>query len=198
MMMSEFVERTGFQLTHNEYAKIEADYYKFNGDKDAFCRSFVERNMAQDFYDARARYIAGLESQLMEEDKAHKAELDDIRAKMEQIQKELDHELEWKHCEGTGTNMNQERYEELKEAGRTMTAQEAVAFIEDECGFKADKIKILHEVSTYEINKYRRIRKAESYVRPPVYNSTDWNYVRFDCGSFMYELVNGELRFYCM
>lgn len=27
--------------------------------------------------------------------------------------------------------------------------------------------------------------------------ATDWNYVRFDCACFMYELVNGELRFYC-
>lgn len=198
MMLSEFVERTGFRPTHDEYARIEADYYEFNGDKDAYCRSFVKQNRAQDFYDARASYIEELESQLLEADKAHKAELDGIRTKMEKLQKELDKELDWKHCEGTGTNINQELYEELQEAGKIMSDQEAVAFIADECGFQADKIKILHEVSSYEVNKYRRIRKAEAYVRPPVYESADWNYIRFDCGCFMYELVNGEISLYCM
>lgn len=28
------------------------------------------------------------------------------------------------------------------------------------------------------------------------YNATDWNYIRFDCGSMEYELDNGNLRFY--
>ena len=77
------------------------------------------------------------------------------------------------------------------------TDEEAKAFIADECGFDPEKIRILHEVNTYEVNKHRRLRKSGTFDRAPVYEATDWNYVRFDCACFMYELVNGELRFYC-
>ena len=86
---------------------------------------------------------------------------------------------------------------ELAKYGKAMTDEEAKAFIADECGFDPEKIRILHEVNTYEVNKHRRIRKAGTFDRAPVYEATDWNYVRFDCACFMYELVNGELRFYC-
>ena len=39
MMMSEFIDRTGFEPTAKEYAKIEEAYYDFDGDKDAFCKA---------------------------------------------------------------------------------------------------------------------------------------------------------------
>lgn len=109
---------------------------------------------------------------------------------------ELDKELEWKPSDSTGTNMEQKSYEELAKYGKVMTDDEAKAFIADECGFAPEKIHILHEVNTYEVNKHRRLRKSATFDRAPVYESTDWNYVRFDCAYFMYELVNGELRFY--
>ena len=44
MMMSEFIDRTGFEPTAKEYAKIEETYYDFDGDKDAFCKAFVKPN----------------------------------------------------------------------------------------------------------------------------------------------------------
>lgn len=34
MLISEFIERTGFQPTFNEYQQIEDAYYNFDGDKD--------------------------------------------------------------------------------------------------------------------------------------------------------------------
>jgi len=37
MLKSEFIERTGFEPTAEEYAEIEERYYNFDGDKDAFC-----------------------------------------------------------------------------------------------------------------------------------------------------------------
>ena len=63
--------------------------------------------------------------------------------------------------------------------------------------FTVDKIEILHTASAYAVNKHRQLRKSAEYDRAPVYESTDWNYIRFDCAGFMYELVNGELKFYC-
>lgn len=197
MMMSEFVERTGFQPTADEYEQIESAYYNFDGDKDAFCKAFVEQGGELKIYKARADEIARLRSQMLEVEKQFKKDIADRDRRIDQLTAELDKELEWKPSTGTGTNMEQSRYEDLASSGRVMTDEEAKAFIADECGFAPEKIRILHEASTYEVNKHRRLRKSASFNRAPVYEATDWNYVRFDCACFMYELVNGELRFYC-
>ena len=197
MIMSEFIDRTGFEPTAGEYAKIEEAYYEFDGDKDAFCKAFVKDGGEQKICKARADEIARLRSQMLETEKQFKNDVADRDRLIDQLTAELDRELEWKHSTGTGTNMEQRRYEELASAGRTMTDEEAKAFIADECGFAPERIHILHEVSTYEVNKHHRLRKSGTFDRAPVYEATDWNYVRFDCACFMYELVNGELRFYC-
>lgn len=42
MLKEEFIERTNYIPTTEEYAKIEENYYNFNGDKDAFCADFVK------------------------------------------------------------------------------------------------------------------------------------------------------------
>lgn len=40
MMIEEFATRTGFKPTFEEYAKIERQYYDFDGDKDEFCANW--------------------------------------------------------------------------------------------------------------------------------------------------------------
>ena len=40
MMMSEFIERTGYEPNYEEYRYIEESYYKFNGNKDEFCKQW--------------------------------------------------------------------------------------------------------------------------------------------------------------
>ena len=197
MMISEFIDRTGFEPTAKEYAEIEAAYYDFDGDKDAFCKAFVEDGGARKLCKARAAEIDRLNSLLMESERQYKKDMADREKRIDELTAELDRELEWKPSDGTGTNMEQKRYKELAKCGQAMSDEEAVAFIADECGFAPEKIRILHEVNTYEVNKHRCLRKSGTFDRAPVYDSTDWNYVRFDCACFMYELVNGELRFYC-
>lgn len=44
MLLSEFIERTGYQPTADEYAAIETEYNNFNGDKDKFCRAWKRVN----------------------------------------------------------------------------------------------------------------------------------------------------------
>lgn len=197
MMMSEFIDRTGFEPTYEEYRKIEEAYYEFNGDKDAFCKAFIENGGEKKVYAERAAEIERLRGRLVEMDKLFNEHSNKQEQKIASLQKALDKELEWKPSAGTGTWMSEDRYQQLKSCGNVMNEQEAIEFIADECGFAAGKIRIVRSVATYEVNKYRQLRKAESYDREPVYESTDWNYVRFDCASFMYEYVNGELRFYC-
>ena len=196
MMMSEFIERTGFQPTADEYRKIEEAYYDFDGNKDAFCKAFVVEGGEKKIYQARAARIAELESEAVEMEKAHKATIADLQRQIGKLQEALDRELEWKPCDA-GTAMDQARYEKLAFAGKTMSEQEAVELIALECGFTPEKIRIVSQVSTYEVNKHHQMRKSNTYTRQPLYCATDWNYVRFDCAGFMYELVNGELHFYC-
>ena len=137
-----------------------------------------------------------MRSEAMDREKEHQAAIASLQRKIEELQKSLDRELEWKPCEA-GTTMDQGRYEHLASAGKVMSEQEAIALVAEECGFSPEKIRIVPQVSTYEANKYHQMRKSNTYTRQPVYCSTDWNYVRFDCANFMYELVNGELQFYC-
>ena len=197
MMMSEFIDRTGFEPTASEYEKIEKAYYDFDGDKDAFCKAFVKDSGEKKICKARAAEIQRLKSQMIELEKQFKKDVADREKRIDELTADLDRELEWKPSTGTGTNMSQSDYDHLARSGRKMTDEKAKAFIADECGFDPEKIRIQHEVNTYEVNKYRRLRKSGTFDRAPVYEATDWNYVRFDCACFMYELVNGELRFYC-
>ena len=60
MMMSEFIDRTGFEPTAKEYAKIEDAYYNFDGDKDAFCKAFVKDGGARKLCKAMSRLMFAL------------------------------------------------------------------------------------------------------------------------------------------
>ena len=197
MMISEFIERTGFEPTASEYVKIEESYYDFNGNKDEFCKAFVKNGGEKELCKARAAEIVKLKSQLIEMEKQHKTEMEAREKQIAELNADLDRELEWKPCDGSGTNMTQERYEHLANCGQVMSDEEAKKFIADECGFDPEKIHILHEVNTYEVNKHRRLRVAGTFDRAPMYESTDWNYIRFDCACLMYEFINGQLCFYC-
>lgn len=60
MMISEFIERTGFEPTASEYVKIEESYYDFNGNKDEFCKAFVKNGGEKELCKARAAEIVKL------------------------------------------------------------------------------------------------------------------------------------------
>ena len=81
-----------------------------------------------------------------------------------------------------------------------MTDDEAKALIASEFGFAVEKVVIIHVVHAYEVNKHCQLRKSAEYTRRPMYDVSDYNYVRFDvdCGhmTWMYEMVNGELKTY--
>ncbi len=69
MMISEFIERTGFQPTAEEYAKIEEAYYDFDGDKNDFCKAFVKNGGELKIYKSRADEIARLRGLMLETEK---------------------------------------------------------------------------------------------------------------------------------
>lgn len=155
MMMSEFIDRTGFTPTYEEYQKIEEAYYSFEGNKDAFCKTFVEGNGEKEICSLRAKKIDQLKAQLVESDRTIKEMTERYEQKLRLLQAQLDAELEWKPCTDCGTNMEQARYEELMNSStsREMSMEEAKQLIYEECGFAPERVCIVPSVSTYHRSK---------------------------------------------
>ncbi len=195
MLKEEFIARTGFTPTDAEYAAIEEDYYEFDGDKDAYCKAFDVEAFKED---QEVREIA----EMRRENERMKSEIEALRTQVERMEKEnvelkfaLEKEQKWELSEGAGTNMDQDAYEALARSDREMTDEEAREWIHDELGYDTALIEILHEASTMEVSRHNRLRKGETFTRRSVYESSDWNYVRFDvkskCGTWSWEIVNG-------
>lgn len=195
MMMEEFETRTGFEPTPEEYEHIEDMYYTFDGDKEAFCKKFVEDGEVTKFVNMRARLIRLLKDEIQKKETEFAKVLKEKDSVIAELQKNLDKELEWKPCDtGTGTSFPEEKYQELLNSGaKVLSDEEAKEKIHAEFGFDPAMINIVHEVHTYEINKYHRIREKDRFERKPLYGASDWNYIRFDCAGWCYEMINGGL-----
>ena len=199
MMLSEFVERTGFEPMPAEYAKIEEAYCGFNGDKDAFCAAFVSGDGEKKIYQARAAEIDRLNGRILEMDKAAKKDGEEYERRLAFFQAELDKEQEWKPYEDTH-NVTQEQYADLAEsvpggAARYMTDAEALDWVCSEFGFDRSKVTILHEIDEYEVNRHHQLRRTGKKIdRRPIYCATDYHYIRFNVGRNWWECWNGQLR----
>lgn len=122
-------------------------------------------------------------------------ELDKAKRENDILRQQLDTELEWKDY-GTEGNVRQDDYEHLVKQSDTrfLTDEEAKDILYDWYGFAKEKLVIQKAVPVYQIDRHRRLRKTGEAERRPVYNATDWNYIRFDCGPVSYELYNDSLK----
>ena len=183
MLQEEFEAMTGFKTTPDEYKEIEQQYYEFDGDKVQFCEAWKESEMGE-VAAARQKRIEMLEEMVDGLIKAN----DELREKVTTLEK-------WQPCD-CGTHMDQEKYMELWKIGKRMEPDEVTKTIAGFYGFDKSKIKVIEDVEIFEKNSMGMIRVADRYKRPPVYDATDWNYVRFDCAGQQWEMVNGELMGY--
>ena len=98
-------------------------------------------------------------------------------------------------------NVSQKNYDDLLYCGATreLTDKEAIDLVCEEFGFDREKVSIVRSIGVYEIERNsRRLRKIGETDRKPIYNATDWNYVRFNCANWYYEMYNGELhKYFC-
>lgn len=203
MMREEFEQRTGIFVTGTLYEAIERRYIDMDVDKDSFCKQYKsnKNGLAESIQREADMEVWKREDAENAKYKALEKELETIKEscekKVAELQKKLDKELEWKPCSG-GTTYEQDRYEKLASCGDTkeLTDSEAKSLIYQEFGFAPEKIRIIAEVNTYEANKYHQMRIVDRYARKALYNATDWNYIRFDCAGWQYEMVNGSLRNY--
>lgn len=195
MMMQEFTERTGFEPMFDEYKEIEEAYYSFNGNKDEFCADWMKNGGPEKIAEARVKKIEQLNSRILELDRQLRQTTEQYEKRIDRLNIDLEREQEWKLYEDKD-NYQQDRYDELRSAGRVMTDEEAKDLLYDWYGFAKEKITIHHSIPKYEVNRHRQLRKIGETERLPLYEATDWNYIRFDCGCLCYELVNDQLRPY--
>lgn len=194
MEKTEFIKRTGFNPMEEEYREIEQLYYDFDGDKDAFCKHFVTSGGIQTLLNRRADTILGLREELRKAAESRMKHEKNLEAEIERLKEKLDEELEWRPCSG-GTNMPQMRYEELLHTSgvELLSEGEAKQLIYEEFGFAPEKVIIIPTVSTYEADRHGHMREAMTYERVPLYCASDWNYIRFDCARWRYEMINSGL-----
>lgn len=190
MMREEFEIRTGIHPTAQLYNMIEQHYYKFDGDKDAFCEAY--KNDA-DGLASKIQIEADLAANRREQEL--KDNIDQKLIQIKRLQEQLEREQEWRPYED-GDNVRQADYDRLRASGREWDEDEAKAWISDDFGFDPERIEILRSVPVYEINRHRQLRRTGEAERLPLYEASDWNYVRFNCGLMSYELSNGQLRLF--
>ena len=195
MMKQEFEQLTGFYTTAEHYDAIEEAYYNFGGSKQEFCKAYKEN---KDGIAEKIAHKVTIDRLLkdQESEKRFESYSRDMISAVEKLKKQLEREQEWQPHEYR-ENAKQADYERLAEAGaRELSDSEAVEMLADWWGFQPDKIKIIKTVAKIEKNRHNACRKCGEYERKPLYESTDWNYIRFDCGMMTYEMINGELSFF--
>lgn len=92
MMMSEFVERTGYQPNNEEYEQIEESYYTFPGNKDEFCAQWKK-----DYRDGHwereltlRRRMAVMQAEYLEKIEVQEESLKFYQQELEQAQDKLE------------------------------------------------------------------------------------------------------------
>lgn len=200
MLRSEFETLTGIYPSEMLYSVIEEFYNDSKLDKHEFCEKykFNADGLAERIQEEANELEAEKAQQAYFEVRELKADLDKMRMDRNRLKDQLDRELDWHPAEHTGTNMKQKEYQKLLECytSEVLSDEEAVKRISELFGFMPEKIQILREVQTFEVNKYNRQRVKDTYQREPLYDATDWNYIRFDCAGNQWELINGELLAY--
>ena len=187
MMIQEFEQLTGIFPSVQLYSIIENAYMEFDGDKVAFCKAYKENTDGIALKIQREATLADAKA-LIE----HDAQIKRMKEEIESLKKQVEREQEWKPYTDT-KNYEQQRYDELKKSGRVMADDEAKDLLYDEFGFAREKVRILHSVPRLEVNRHLQLRKVGEIERLPLYDATDWNYIRFNCGCMAYELINGEI-----
>lgn len=199
MTKEEFENRTGLFPSARSYAVIERFYYDFAGEKDSFCDAYRQNrdNLAyriQTEIDAEEHRLA---SQNHREMQSKDDMIERLKLQITDLKKALDKELEWKVYEDPH-NVSQEEYAKLRDCFITKEwkQEDILEYLKNVYGFRKDRIHVLEKVPILKINRHNQLRVVGDYKRTPLYASSDWNYVRFDCGCMQYELCNDELRFF--
>lgn len=193
MLQSEFEILTGIYVTDDMYKFIEGAYMQLKLDKSVFCERYKNNKdgLAQVIQqEANRRKLLNDEEVLNENCRLHD--------KIKRLEAELDKEQEWEPYQISA--MNAVDYEKLRRYDKPMSKEAAAEKIAEEFGFAKERIKVLDTIPIYKKNRHGQIKEVGTEERTPIYDASDYNYIRFDVctrgSTFRYEMVNGELEMY--
>ena len=198
MLQKEFEQMTGIYPTIGLYQAIEARYGASKMKKDEFCRLYKENEdgLAESIqYEVNRELICSEERQ-KKEIRKRDMEIDFLEKQIKSLGAELDKVRGWEKYECS--RMSQEDYDALKAQMDTdiFGQAKAAVWVSEEFGFEYGKIRVCFEIPEYQKSRDGDIRKCGTVDRLPVYNATDWNYIRFDVVGWQWEVVNGQLYQY--
>lgn len=164
------------------------------------CFEIAEENIEYDFADSMKDRLETAREDANRSDETAKTlynENQSLKQQISALQEQLERELEWQPYEEKG-NVTQFAYDNLagQDDTRQLDVHRAKKMISELFGFATEKIEIITSVPVYEINRHNQLRVAGNAERRPLYNATDWNYIRFDCCGVEYEYYNDNLRFF--
>ena len=200
MMIEEFEKLTGIYPTVELYEAIEAEYTKGDYEsKEAFCKAYKENS--NNFMAERIQHNANAAAWKAASEKSKTIadlnnEIDELGAQIRDLEEKLRQEQEWV-SNGVNSNMDSSDYNKLIEAHGTkhLSDEEAADKIAAEFGFDKARIEIIYEAYYTIKNRHGQIRYDGAATRFPLYNATDWNFIKFAIGGYTYEMVNGSLHF---
>lgn len=164
------------------------------------CFEIAEENIEYDFADSMKDRLETAREEANRSDETAKTLYDENQRLKQQIatlQEQLERELEWQPYEEKG-NVTQFAYNNLanQEDTKQLYIFTAKEMISRDYGFAYDKIEIITSVPVQEINHHQQLRTVGYAERRPLYNATDWNYIRFNCCGTEYEMFNDSPRFF--
>ena len=189
MLIHEFEELTGFHPSADLYSVIEEHYNDFIGDKRSFCIAYKNNENG-----IASRIQREADSQAF----SHKRDTDDRLFRLADKVTELEIKLRaaegWSHYEDKDA-FSQSEYDLLKDAHgtRALTDDEAKDLLYKWYGFAKEKVAILRSAPVLEKSRDGRIREVGKASRDPLYNASDWNYVRFIVAGFTLELKSDSI-----
>ena len=163
MLISEFIDRTGFRPTEDYYhTVIEPEYNRSNLDKDAWCKQWKKNGGIQKSYDAMCKqsareYLRVLS--LEEDNKNLRKQIDSLRSDNEDLSNTNNQLL----------NDRKERIDEriamayeLLEISETYSSAELRKVVIDIIGFKAYiAYKLEHDKSIWKIDREEIIERMK-------------------------------------
>lgn len=194
MLRSEFEILTGIYVDEEMMDVINEQYIEMELDKHVFCEAYKSNmnGLAQIIQREANR------RQFEKMDDINKA-IKELNDKISGLKAELEKEQEWKPY-GKNSAMNAVDYTRLLHGYQPMGKAAAARLVAEEFGFKEECVHVMDQVPVYKQDRHGEIKAFGCEDRPPVYASTDWNYVRFDVvtkgQTFSYEMVNGDLEPY--
>lgn len=119
MMISEFIERTGFKPTMEEYRKIEEDYYDYEGTKDDFCKDWLKNEGINKMAIERAAKIFELEKKVKEMN----LQIEDMQIKLDGHSECMEH---MRNERDSWHRRCKENYEKLKKVAKAIELFEEI------------------------------------------------------------------------